>query len=211
MIDLFTHGTPNGIKIAIALEEMGLPYRAHIIDVFAGESHTSQFRKMNPAGKIPVIRDTETNSTIYESNAILMYLADKSGRLAPADTRAKLKMTQLLFLQASLQGPMFGQRAHFSMFGPEIVPYAIRRYEEQGDVVDALVEDLLEGREFFLDEFSIVDISFFGWYLPANRSGFLKQDDSNLRHWFDRVAARPAVRRGVAATPEIPLPPRRRA
>lgn len=211
MIDLFTHGTPNGIKIGVALEEMGLPYSVHIVDIFAGESHSPEFREMNPAGKIPVIKDTETNATIYESNAILIYLANKSGQLAPVDAAARLEMMQLLFLQASLQGPMFGQRAHFSMFSPEIVPYAIHRYEEQGDVIDELVNDLLEGREYFLDEFSIVDVSFFGWYLPADRSGFLKKNDSNLRRWFDRVAARPAVKRGVAATPEIPLPSRRSA
>jgi len=210
MIDLYTHGTPNGIKIAIALEEIGLDYDAHIVDIFAGATRTPEFKKISPAGQIPVIVDHEVDMTVYESNAILLYLAEKTGKLRPQSASDRSTMMQLLFVQASFQGPMFGQRTHYSLFGPEVVPYAIRRYEEQCALVDAFVEDALQDRDFFLgDELSIVDISFFGWYHTAQRSGFLTQGDTNLWRWFERMMARPAVQRGIDATPEIELPPRR--
>ena len=124
----------------------------------------------------------------------------------PTATAHRFGMLELLFLQASLQGPMFGQRMHFSFFAPEPIPYAIRRYEEQADIVDAVVERLLDGKPFFLgQEFSIVDITFFGWYLSAERAGFLAQGNTNLKAWFDRVKARPAVQKVIAAAPAIPL------
>jgi len=210
MITLFTHGTPNGIKIAIALEETGLPYTAQFVEVFSGEGQKPDFLALSPAGKIPVIRDEETGTVVYESNAILLYLAEKSGKLMPTATAHRFGMLELLFLQASLQGPMFGQRMHFSFFAPEPIPYAIRRYEEQADIVDAVVERLLDGKPFFLgQEFSIVDITFFGWYLSAERAGFLAQGNTNLKAWFDRVKARPAVQKVIAAAPAIPLPARK--
>lgn len=210
MITLYTHGTPNGIKIAIALEEMDLAYEVRLVDIFAGEGQRPEFLAMSPAGKIPAIRDNDNGNIVYESNAILLYLAEKSGKLFPASPSARLEMMQLLFLQASLQGPMFGQRAHFSMFAPETVPYAIQRYEDQGETIDALVDRLLGEKAFFLgDDLSIVDVSFFGWYFPANRSGFLTDRYAGLKAWFDRMNARPSVGRGVEATPTFPLPPRK--
>src|SRR4051794_23529239 len=150
MITLFTHGTPNGVKIAIALEEMGLPYRAELVEVFSGAGQKPEFLALSPAGKIPAIRDEDTGAVVFESNAILLYLAEKSGKLLPPDKKRRHEVDELLFLQASLQGPMFGQRMHFSFFAPETVPYAIRRYEEQGNTIDAVVEHLLAGKDFFL-------------------------------------------------------------
>src|SRR4051812_26518618 len=210
MITLFTHGTPNGIKIAIALEETGLPYKAQFVEVFAGDGQKPDFLALSPAGKIPVIRDEDTGTVVYESNAILLYLAEKSGKLMPASKAGYFEALQLLFLQASLQGPMFGQRMHFSFFAPETIPYAIRRYEEQANIVDAVVERLLAGKPFFLgQELSIVDISFFGWFLSAERAGLLAQGSTNLRAWFERMKARAAVQKVIAAAPAIPMPARK--
>src|SRR5687767_10227570 len=173
MIELFTHGSPNGHKVAIALEELRIPYEVRAVNVFAGAGQSPEFLALNPAGKIPVIRDSENGAVVSESGAILLYLADKAGALVPASGLARVRAVELLFLQASLQGPMFGQRAHFSMFAAETVPYAIRRYEEQGAIIDALVDKLLTGKEYLLGSvYSVVDIAFYSWYFAAQRSGF---------------------------------------
>ncbi len=208
MIDLFTHGTPNGHKVSIALEELGLPYTVKPTNIFTGETQTPEFLALNPAGKIPTIRDTETGRVVTESCAILIYLAEKAGRLMPSDADGRLKALELLFVQASLQGPMFGQRAYFSIFGPEHVDHGIRRYEQQGATMDEVSNRLLDGRPHFLgDDYSIVDIAFFGWQNAGRHLGFDFADKPNLSAWFERVAARPAVQRGLtvpAALPEVP-------
>ncbi len=210
MIHLYTHGTPNGHKISIALEEMGIPYTTHIVEVFQGEGRSPDFLAMSPAGKIPAIHDDDTGHSIYESNAILYYLADKSGMLAPRGSNEALEARSLLFLQASLQGPMFGQRAHFSVFAPETIPYGIKRYDEQGRTIDELCDRLLNRRDFFLKSgYSIVDVSFFAWYLAAQRTGAFPEGHANLDKWFARVNERAAVRAGIAAAPPIPLPARK--
>ncbi|TPV92620.1 MAG: glutathione S-transferase family protein [Myxococcales bacterium FL481] len=210
MIQLFTHGTPNGHKIAIALEELDLPYEVQIVDVFAGAGQQPDFLKISPAGKIPAIVDTDNDRAVYESNAILRYLSQKAGALWPRSDAERTQAESLLFLQASLQGPMFGQRAHFSMFAQETVPYGIARYEAQGETVDEICERLLGARAYFLSSgYSIVDISFFAWYYAAHRSGYLKEQPERLAAWFRRVNDRPAVQRGIAATPVFPIPPRK--
>ena len=212
MITLFTHGTPNGVKIAIALEEMGLPYEARLVEVFTGEGQEPEFLALSPAGKIPAIRDDDSGAVVFESNAILLYLAEKSGKLLLADRKRRHEVDELLFLQASLQGPMFGQRMHFSFFAPETVPYAIRRYEEQGKTIDAVVDRLLAGKDFFLGkEISIVDVSYFGWYHSAERAGYLPSDKPNLKAWYERMKARPSVHKATAAAPTVPLPARKLA
>lgn len=213
MIDFYTFGSTNGHKVAIALEELGLPYRVHPVNVFAGEGQSPEFLALNPLGKIPVIRDRESDVVLTESDAILLYLADKTGRLVPPSGRERTRAIELLFLQASFQGPMFGQRMHFSNFAPEVVPYGIRRYEEQGEIVDAVVERLLARRSYFLgDEYSIVDVAFFGWYFAAKAAGFSFDRHANLSGWFERVGARAAVARGVTIPSALPsLPPRKRA
>jgi GSH-dependent disulfide-bond oxidoreductase len=211
-LELFSFGSTNGHKVAIALEELGLPYEVQTVNVFAGEGRSPEFLALNPAGKIPVLRDRAANLVLTESCAILQYLAERTGRLMPSTARERVRATELLFLQASLQGPMFGQRMHFSVFSAETVPYAIRRYEEQGELVDRLVEQLLTGRTYFLgEEYSIVDIAFYGWYFAATAAGFAIDGHPHLRSWFDRVSARPAVMRGVTIPRPLPsLPPRKR-
>jgi GST-like protein len=213
VIELFTFGSTNGHKVAIALEELGLSYEVHTVNVFAGEGRSAEFLAINPAGKIPVIRDRQTNLVLTESDAILLYLAEKAGRLWPPPGRDRTRAIELLFLQASLQGPMFGQRMHFSVFSAETVPYGIRRYEEQGEIIDELVDHLLSHGTYFLgSEYSIVDIAFYGWYFAAKSAGFEFGERANLTAWFERVSARPAVIRGVNVPSPLPtFPPRKRA
>jgi GST-like protein len=213
VIEFFTYGSTNGHKVAIALEELGLPYDVRPINVFAGEGRSPEFLALNPTGKIPVIRDREAGVVVTESAAILLYLADKAACLVPAAGAERTRAIELLFLQASLQGPMFGQRMHFSVFATEAVPYAIRRYEEQGEKIDELVDHLLAGRSYFLGaEYSIVDIAFYGWYWAARHAGFEFDRRENIARWFARVGARPAVARGVTIPSALPhLPPRKRA
>jgi GST-like protein len=212
MITLYTHGTPNGHKVAIALEELALPYEIRMVEVFAGAGQTPEFLAKNPLGKIPVIEDSDTGAVVFESNAILQYLADQTGQLWTSDRALRLRAIQLLYVQASLQGPMFGQRAWFAMFGPEHVPAAIRRYEQQGDTIDAIMERLLsEGPYLLGSAYSIVDIAFFGWYYAANRSGYNERWGDRLRAWYARIDDRPAVKRGVMSPPGVPLPQRRHA
>lgn len=213
MIELFTYGSTNGHKVAIALEELGLPYEVRSVNVFASEGRSPGFIALNPTGKIPVIHDRDADLVLTESDAILLYLADKAGRLVPRSGMERIRALELLFLQASLQGPMFGQRMHFSVIATDTVPYAIRRNEEQGDIIDRLVDHLLTGRDYFLGaHYSIVDIAFYGWYFAAYHAGFTFDQYPNLKTWFDRVGARPAVARGVTVPTGLPeLPPRRRA
>lgn len=208
MITLYGHGTPNPYKVSIALEEMELPYQVKLVDMFAGETQTPEFLAVSPAGKIPAI--TDGNQSVCESNVILTYLAGKTEKFQPSDTQSRLRMHELLGIQSSLQGPMFGQRAHFTMFAPETVPYGIRRYEEQAAVVDTTVDRLLGDGSFFMGEdYTIVDMAFFGWYFPAYRSGYLDDAPKAVRAWYDRVAARPAVQRGIDAFPLFDLPERK--
>ncbi len=211
MIELFTHGTANGHKIAIALEELELPYQVKAVNVFAGEGQQPWFQKISPAGKIPAIRDTQNGEAVFESNAILLYLAEKAGKLLPSGASDLMRAMQLLFLQASLVGPMFGQRAHFNCFAPETVPYGIRRYDEQGEIIHALLDRLLQDRAFFLGrDYSIVDIAFFPWLSTMSRLGFPFEKHAALHSWFERVAARPAVIKGLGIPTGIQnLPPRK--
>ncbi len=204
MITLYAHGSPNPHKISIALEELGLAYETKIINVWEGEQFSPVFTALNPNGKVPVIVDHETGHTLYESNAILLYLAEKTGKLLPTEVQQRWKGIQLLFFQAASIGAMFGQRAHFSLFAPEKPTYAIERYLKEGDRLTAVLETLLTEREYFLDEYSIVDIAHFGWLWCSTHQGFEIDAYPNLKNWFDRIAARPAVQKGVTVPLELP-------
>jgi GST-like protein len=212
MIEIFTHGSPNGHKVTIALEELGLAYEVRSVNVFVGEGQRPEFLALNPTGKIPVLRDRASDVVISESDAILLYLADKAGKLVPTSGPMRVCAIELLFLQASLQGPMFGQRSHFSLFASETIPYGVQRYEQQGEAIDLLVDGLLSGKDHFLgSDYSIVDIAFYSWYFAAVSAGFGIEQHENLSRWFQQVNQRPAVRRGVTIPSGLPqLPPRRR-
>ena len=210
MITLYGHGTPNPYKVSIALEEMGLDYDVQLVDIFAGETQQPDFLKISPAGKIPAITDGDTH--VCESNVILRYLAAKTGKFGVSDKVPELKLDQYLGIQSSLQGPIFGQRAHFSMFAPEIVPYGINRYDEQGAIVDQTVARLIGDGPFMMGaDYTIVDMAFWGWYYPAARSGYLTEAPQSVQDWYARVHDRPAVQKGIGAFPSFDLPPRRRA
>jgi GST-like protein len=204
MITLYAHGSPNPHKISIALEELGLPYETRIVNVWEGEQFSPEFMTLNPNAKVPVIVDHETGYTLYESNAILLYLAEKTGKLFPTEKLQRWKGLQLLFFQAASIGAMFGQRAHFNLFAPEKLNYAIERYLKEGDRLTTVLETLLTEREYFLDEYSIVDIAHFGWLWCSMHQGFAIDAYPNLKAWFDRVAARPAVQKGVTIPLELP-------
>jgi GST-like protein len=206
MITFYGHGSPNPHKVAIALEELRLLFEAKVVDTTAGEQHEPWFTSLNPNAKVPVIVDHDTGRVVYESNAILIYLGDKTGRLLPpAGDPDRDEALQILFLQASSMGPMFGQRAWFTLFAPEKPPYAVERYAEQADRIEAVLDGLLAGRDHFLASgYSVVDIAVFGWAWCAVHQGFAIDDHPNLAAWYDRVAARPAVRKGV--TVPLPLP-----
>jgi GST-like protein len=204
MITLYAHGSPNPHKISIALEELRLTYETKIINVWEGEQFKPEFTALNPNAKVPVIIDHETGHTVYESNAILLYLAEKTGKLFPTETQQRWKGLQLLFFQAASIGAMFGQRAHFSLFAPEKSNYAVERYLKEGDRLTTVLETLLTEREYFLNEYSIVDIAHFGWLWCSTRQGFAIDAYPSLKAWFDRVAARPAVQKGVTIPLELP-------
>lgn len=204
MLKLYAHGSPNPHKVSIALEELGLPYETQIVDIPNGEQFSPQFIQLNPNSKVPVLVDEETGQTLYESNAILLYLAEKTGRLFPTDPKQHWKGLQLLFFQAASIGPMFGQRAHFSLFAPDKPSYAVERYQKEGDRLTNVLESVLTGREYFLNDYSIVDIAHFSWLWCSTHQGFSIQSYPNLSAWFDRIAARPAVQKGV--TVPLPLP-----
>lgn len=204
MLTLYAHGSPNPHKVSIALEELGLPYRAEIVDIGSGAQLAADFVALSPNAKVPVLVDHEAGRTVWESNAILLYLAERTGRLLPADAAQRGQAMQLLFFQAASIGPMFGQRAHFALFAPEKPAYAVERYRAEGERLTRVVEGLLAGEDWFLGAYSIVDIAFFGWFWCSIHQGFALDDHPGLQRWYERMAARPAVQRGVA-TP-LPLP-----
>ena len=212
MITLYAYGSPNPHKISIALEELALPYETKIINIWEGEQFSPEITALNPNAKVPAIVDHETGRTIYESHAILLYLAEKTGKLFPIEVQQRWKGVQLLFFQAASIGAMFGQRAHFSLFAPEKQNYAVERYLKEGERLTTVLETLLTRREYFLDEYSMVDIAHFGWLWCSTHQGFAIDSYPNLKAWFDRVAIRPAVRKGVTIPLELPdFTPFRRA
>ena len=199
MIDLYTFKTPNGYKISICLEELGFPYSIKNVNIIQGEQFQEDFLALNPNAKIPVIVDHETGLTIFESCAILLYLADKAGKLLPPSGKARWEALQWLFFQAASIGPMFGQRVHFEFYAPEKIPYAIDRYTKESERLYQVLEQRLITREFICDEYSIVDIAHFGWiHTVKDFFGISSQQFPHLIAWYDRIAARPAVAKCIA-------------
>ncbi len=206
MITFYAYGAPNPHKVSIALLELGLEHEIEVVDIWKGAGQSPAFLAINPNGKVPVIVDHDTGLTISESNAILLYLAEKTGRLLPTDARLRQRALELLFFQASGVGPMFGQRAWFTLFAPEKVPYAITRYRNEAERLTGVIESLLpDDKPWFLgDEYSIVDIAFMGWIWTGVQMHFPIDAYPKLSAWLDRMLARAAVRKGIV-TPN-PLP-----
>ena len=205
MITLYTWATPNGQKVSIALEELGLPYRVQTIDITAGEQFDPAFLALNPNNKIPVIVDSDGPGgialTVFESGAILIYLAEKCARLLPAEPRARSEVLQWLMLQIGGVGPMLGQAHHFRRFAAERIPYAFQRYTDEAARLYGVLDKRLAAHSWLGgDTYSIADIATYPWIARHEWQGISLADYPNLRRWFDKIASRPAVQRGM----EIP-------
>lgn len=203
MLTLYTHNTPNGYKVTIALEELGIDYTVERVNVHQGDQFAPDFIAKNANSKIPVLSDSETGVTIGESNAILLYLAEKTGKLFPKEGAGRAKAMEFLFFQAAHMGPMFGQRAHFSLYAPETLPYAINRYETEGARLEQVMDSMLTG-DWFLEEYSIVDIAVFGWLHTSVCMGFDVSRTPGLAAFHQRMMDRSAVRKGIAIPDVLP-------
>ncbi|KGD90254.1 glutathione S-transferase [Achromobacter sp. RTa] len=198
MIDLYTDSSPNGFKATIALEELALPYRLHHVRIGAGEHRRPDFLALNPHGRIPVITDDETGITLFESAAILLYLAEKTGRLLPAPAAARWEAIKWLQFHASSVGPIIGQRVHFERFAGTRIPAAVERYQRLTEDVFGVLDQRLADHAYLAgDDYSIADIAHFGWTHIARIIDFDFSRHRHLSAWHERVAARPAVRKGV--------------
>lgn len=206
MIDLYTWKTPNGRKVSVMLEEVGLPYRVVPVDLGQRQQHEPAFVALNPNARIPVIVDHDAPGgplTVIESGAILVYLAEKSGRLLPADVRARSEAMQWLMFQMSGVGPMLGQANWFANTAPEKIPLAIQRYVDESARLMQVLDVRLAGREYLAGEYSIADVATYPWILAAWPIFMAILPDTvgtlaRLAAWIERVGARPAVQKGMA-------------
>jgi len=197
MIDLYYWPTPNGHKISIMLEECGLTYQVKAVNIGAGDQFAPEFLAISPNNRIPAIVDSDTGISVFEGGAILVYLAEKTGRFLPTDTAERFDVLQWLFWQAGGLGPMAGQLSHFVNYVQEDVPYAHQRYANEYDRLLAVMDVRLRNRAFLAGEYSIADMASFPWVLPYRRLGNDLDNFPNLRRWFDTLKERPAVQRGV--------------
>ncbi len=202
-LDLYTWTTPNGRKLSIALEELELPYRVHPINIGKGEQHTPEFLAISPNNKIPALVDPEGPGgepiALFESGAILLYLAEKTGRLMPNEPVARLVALQWLMWQMGGFGPMLGQAHHFRRFAQEKIPYAIDRYTSETRRLYGVLDKRLAEAEFLAgEEYSMADIATFPWAARHAWHGIELADFPQVKRWYDQLAARPAVERGMA-------------
>lgn len=197
MIDLYYWPTPNGRKISIMLEECGLEYDLKRVDIGNGDQFDPDFLKISPNNRMPAIVDHDTDISVFEGGAILIYLAEKAGMLLPAKPAARFEALQWLFWQAGGLGPMAGQLSHFVNYAKDPVPYAHDRYANEYDRLLAVMDVRLRDRDFLAGDYSIADIASFPWVMSYKRYGQDLNKFKNLRSWFDAIKSRPAVRRGV--------------
>jgi GST-like protein len=198
MIEFYFFPSPNGLKIAIMLEECGLPYEVKPVDIGRGEQFRPEYLAINPNNKIPTIVDRDTGIPVFESGAILIYLAEKSGRFLATDSKARMQTLSWLFWQVGGLGPMAGQAHHFRAFAAEEVPYGIRRYTDECNRLYGVMNGQLSSREYLAGEYSIADIACWPWVVPYERQGQDLGDFPHVRRWFETVRERPGVRRGFA-------------
>ncbi len=201
MIDLYTWPTPNGHKVHIMLEEVGLPYTVHPIDIGVGDQFAPEFLAISPNNKMPAIVDGDGPGAepfaLFESGAILMYLAEKTGSLMPAALRPRYDVVQWLMFQMANVGPMLGQAHHFRHYAPEPIPYAVARYTNEASRLYGVLDKQLGRRSYLAGDYSIADIATFPWLRSWERQGVDLALYPNVKRWFDAVAARPAVQRGL--------------
>ncbi|MGE5621960.1 MAG: glutathione binding-like protein [Bacillota bacterium] len=202
MIDVYSAATPNGHKIHIMLEECGLPYRVHHIDIGAGDQFKPEFLAISPNNKIPAIADADGPDgkpiSLFESGAILVYLASKAGRFLGDTDRQKFVTLQWLMFQMGGVGPMLGQAHHFRIYAPEKIEYAINRYTNEARRLYGVIDKQLSKNAYLAgDEYTIADIATFPWLRSWKNQGIDWADFPNAKRWFDEISERPAVKRGV--------------
>jgi GST-like protein len=202
MIEVYSWATPNGHKVHIMLEECGLPYRVKAVNIGAGDQFKPEFLAVSPNNKIPAIVDSDGPDgepiSLFESGAILVYLAAKTGRFMPADLRAKYEVLQWLMFQMGGVGPMLGQTHHFRIYAPEKLDYAIERYTNEARRLYGVMNKRLAKSKYIAGpEYTIADISIFPWLRSWKNQGIDWNDYPHLKGWFDEIAGRPAVQRGV--------------
>ncbi len=195
MITLYTAPTPNGYKVSVTLEEMGLPYEVHSVDLASGEQKLPAFLALNPNGRIPVIVDD--GFVVFESGAILLYLAHKTGLLMPRDLKGASRVEQWLMFQMSAVGPMMGQANLFYRFFPEKIPAAINRYHAEVRRLFTVIDRHLSSHEWLAGDYSIADIATWCWTRTARWSGVDPDPFRNMARWSLAIASRPAVQRGI--------------
>jgi len=201
MIELHFWPTPNGHKITLFLEETGIPYVIKPVNIGAGEQFRPEFLAISPNNRMPAIVDTEPSDggepiSIFESGAILLYLAEKTGRFIPPDPRGREAVLEWLFWQVGGLGPMAGQNHHFSAYAPEKIPYAIDRYVKETNRLYGVLDRRLAGRVFVAgDDYTIADMAIYPWIVPYERQGQKLEDFPNLKRWFETIAVRPATTR----------------
>ncbi|MBK1688523.1 glutathione binding-like protein [Rubrivivax gelatinosus] len=201
MIEVYSWATPNGHKVHVMLEECGLPYRVHAVDIGAGEQFTPEFLAISPNNKIPAIVDPDGPDgqpiSLFESGAILLYLAGKTGRFLPESVRGRYETLEWLMFQMGGVGPMLGQAHHFRIYAPEKIDYAVDRYTHEAKRLYGVMNRKLARTRYIAgDEYTIADIAIFPWLRSWKNQGIDWNDYPHLKGWFDEIAARPAVQRG---------------
>lgn len=203
MIELYTAPTPNGRKVSVALEEMGLPYEVHAVDLMAGDQKTPEFLAINPNGRIPAIVDREAGGfPVFESGAILLWLAEKSGLFLPTAAQPRSVALQWLFFQVGGIGPMMGQANVFYRYAEEKIPYAIERYQREVRRLFEVCDRQLAEHEFLAGEYTIADMATWPWVISHEWSGVSLDGLEHLQRWLGAIGGRPAVRRGM----DVPKP-----
>jgi GST-like protein len=209
VIDLYTWTTPNGRKISIALEELGLPYTAHPIDIGKGEQFQPDFLKISPNNRIPAIVDRDNNFHLMESGAILLYLAEKTGKLMPKELQKRYRVIEWLMWQMGGPGPMLGQVHHFVKYNKGKAPYAEERYLQEGHRLYGVLDRRLADREYVADDYSIADIAIWPWISRFEWQTIDLNQYPNVKRWYLAIAGRPAVQRGFHVpkkVQEVPMP-----
>jgi len=211
MIDVYYWPTPNGHKFTIFLEETGLEYRVLPVDIRSGEQFAPKFLKFSPNNKMPAIIDHDGPGgnpiSIFESGAILLYLAEKTGKLMPSEIRARYEVIQWLMFQMASVGPMFGQRGHFMRAAPEKIPYAIERYTNEAQRLLNVIDKRLGESDYLAGNYSIADIATYPWVVGARREPEEIESRPNFKRWLDAISERPAVKKGVAVMADMPQQP----
>jgi len=205
MIDLYTAPTPNGHKASICLEELGVPYEVHIVNILAGEQRKPEYTRLNPNGRIPTIVDRdEDDFAVFESGAILIYLAEKTGRLLPADRKGRSRVLQWLMFQMAGVGPMMGQANVFFRYFPEKIQPAIDRYQNECRRLFEVLDRRLSESEWLADDYSIADVATWPWVRTHRWSGVNVDGLDHLKRWLGSMAARPACQKGIEVPFKLP-------